>query len=259
VVRVYGEAAVKAGPTGLPAVVGLILIAAASWASVGDGRVPFERIPSPTQERVRDVTDHAVFERTVKGLTFRSREPVYLYFLEHPDVAAAVARAFKVAQYRVEQRSMGAYWGDDARGVKGLLEIVYADARKRVVYAQGTYDTKWLPTIYGRIVLVLEFEHRTNTDGHSYVTNDVTGYLRVDNAFLDVLARLVGPIVVGAVDRKVVRSVGIAAKVSERAYDDPKGFLQVLQESPEIDREHVAALSALLGRPVGSHSGGSAR
>jgi hypothetical protein len=208
---------------------------------------------------VRNVIDHAVFERTVKGLTFRSRESAYLYFLEHPDFAAAVARALKVAQYRVEQRSAVTYWGDDARGVKGLLEIVYADARKRVVYAQGTYDTKWLPRIYGRIVLVLDFAHQTNSDGHTYVTNDVTGYLRVDNAFLDVLARLVGPIVVGAVDRKVARSVGIAAKVSERAYDDPKGFLQVLQESPEIDRDHLAALRALLGQPVGNRSGASAR
>jgi hypothetical protein len=244
---------------GVPAAAGAILLAVSSLASVGNGRVPFERIPSPTRERVRDVTDHAVFERAAKGLTFRSREPVYFYFLEHPDFAATVARAFKVAQYRVEQRSAGTYWGDDARGVTGLLEIVYADARKRVVYAQGTYDTKWLPTIYGRIVLMLEFEHHTNSDGHSYVTNDVTGYLRVDNAFLDALARLVGPIVVGAVDRKVARSVGIAAKVSERAYDDPKGFLQVLQESPEINREHLAAISALLGYPVGSHSGGSAR
>jgi hypothetical protein len=106
---------------------------------------------------------------------------------------------------------------------------------------------------------MLEFAHQTNSDGHTYVTNDVTGYLRVDNAFLDALARLVGPIVVGAVDRKVARSVGIAAKVSERAYDDPKGFLQALQDSPEIDREHLAALSALLHSPAGNHSGGSAR
>lgn len=234
-----------------------MLTAAAVWASVEAGRVPFERMPSPTQERVRDVVEHAVFERTVRGLSFRSHESVFLYLLDHPDFAAAVARTLRVAQYRVEQRSAGTYWGDDARGAKGLLEVVYADARKRVVYAQGTYETKWLPTIYARIVLVLDFEHRIQSDGTSSVTNDVTGYLRVDNAFLDVLARLVGPIVVGAVDRKVARSVGVAAKVSERAYDDPKGFLQVLQENPDIDRGHLAALSVRLRQTVGSHSGGS--
>jgi hypothetical protein len=228
----------------------MLLIAVAALASVGDGRVPLERMPSPAQERVRDVVEHAVFERAVRGLTFRSHESVFLYFLDHPDFAAAVARTMRVAQYRVEQRSASTYWGDDARGAKGLLEVVYADPRKRVVYAQGTYDTNWLPTIHGRIVLMLEFEHHTKGDGHSYVTNDVKGFLRVDNRFLDALARLVGPIVVGAVDRKVARTAGIAAKVSERAYDDPKGFLQTLQESPEIDRGHLAALTGRLERSI---------
>jgi hypothetical protein len=242
--EVCAEAAVtKRGVSVLPAIALLVTVA---WAAVGDGRVPFERIPAPAQARVRDVIDHAVFERAVHGLTFRSREPVFLYFLDHPDFAAAVARAVGVAKYRVEKRSGSTYWGDDTRGAKGILEIVYADSRKRVVHAQGTYDTKWLPTIHGIIVLLLEFEHHTGPNGQSYVTNDLTGYLRVDNAFLDALARVVGPIVVGAVDRKVARSFGIAARVSERAYDDPEGFLQTLQETPDLDPQHVAALAARL-------------
>jgi len=226
---------------------GTALIAAVAWGVVGDGRVPFDRLPPPVQERLRDVVDHAVFERGVRGVTFRSREPMFLYFLEHPDVAAAAARALRVANYQVRPQGDGTYWGDDTRGAKGVFEVVYADPHKRVVHAQGTYDTHWLPTIHARIVLVLDFEHRNGADGHSYVRSDVMGYLRVDNRFLDVLARLVGPIVVGAVDRKVARTAGIAAKVSERAYDDPAGFLEALRKQPEIDRTHLAAVAECLG------------
>jgi len=189
----------------------------------------------------------------VHSLTFRSHEPVFLYFLDHPDFAAAVARALKVAQYRVEPRTDGTYWGDDTRGAKGIFEVVYADPHKRVVHAQGTYDTKWLPTVYARLVLVLDFEHRHEADGQSRVTSDLKGYLRVDNPFLNVLARLVGPIVGSAVDRKVARTFGIAAKVSEQAYDDPEGFLQVLREAADIDPGHLSALAARLGQAAGSH------
>jgi hypothetical protein len=195
----------------------------------------------------------------VRGLTFRSHEPVFHYFLDHPDFAAAVARALQVARYRVEQRPGGAYWGDDARGTKGIFEVVYTDPHKRVLHAQGTHDTKWLPTIRARIVLILDFEHREGDDGRSHVINDLTGYLRVDNPFLDVLARLVGPIVGGAVDRKVARSFGIAAKVSERAYDDPGGFLQALRKAPDVDRRHLAVLAERLGQADGSHREGSAQ
>jgi len=246
------------GRTATACCAGVALIAAVGWASIGDGRVPFERLSPPVQERVRDVTDHAVFEHTVRGLTFRSHESVFLYFLDHPDFAAAVARALGVAHYQVAARPDGTYWGDDARGAQGIIEVVYADPHKRVVHAQGTYDTKWLPTIRARVVLVLEFEHHTAADGRSYVTNDVTGYLRVDNRFLEALARLVGPIVIGAVDRKVARTCGIAAKVSERAYDDPDGFLEDLRKAPEVDRQRLAALAALLDRAGGAEPGASA-
>lgn len=244
--QAHTGAGMVTGRASVIGIAGIALIAAVAWASVGDGNVPFERIPPAVQDRLRDVMDHAVFQRAVQGLTFRSYEPVFLYLLDHPDFAAAVARALGVAQYRVEPRSDGTYWGDDTRGAKGIFEVVYADRGKRVVHAQGTYDTRWLPTIHARIVLVLDFEHRTGPDGESYATNDVKGYLRVDNPFLDVLARLVGPVVVGAVDRKIARSFGFAAKVAEHAYSDPEGFLEALRKNPEVDRQHLAALAARL-------------
>lgn len=234
-------------------VVGLGLCAAVARAAVGDGRVPFDRLPPAQQDRLRDVMDRAVFQRSVQGLSFRSHEPVFLYLVEHPDLATAAARALGVAKYRIESRPDGTYWGDDARGAKGIIEVVYADPYKRVMHAQGTYDTKWLPTIHARIVLILEFEHRNGADGQSRVTNDLTGYLQVDNAFLGALARLVGPIMGTAVDRKVARTFGIAGKVSERAYDDPTGFLQALRNAPDVEPGHLAALAARLSRADADH------
>jgi len=232
---------------------------AAAGAAVGDGRVPFDRIAPPTQERLKDVMDGAAFQRTVQGLTFRSREPVFVYLLDHPVFATAVARALRVAEYRAEQLPDGTYWGDDARGAKGIIDIVYADPRKRVIYARGTYDRKWLPTIHARLVLILEFEHTTGADGQPRATNDLTGYLRVDDPILGALARLVGPLVGGAVDRKVARTFGVAGRVSERAYDDPAGFLQALQGHPDVDRRDLAALAARLAQADGTHARDSDR
>ncbi len=225
--------------------------AAAARATAGDGDIPFDRLPAAQQQRLKDVIDAAAFHRTVRGLTFRSHEPVFRYLVDHPDFAAAAARALGVAKYRLERRPDGTYWGDDARGAKGTVEVVYADPHKRVIRAQGTYEGKWLPTIHARIVLVLDFAHHTDPDGQTRVTNDLTGYLRVDNALVDVLARLVGPIVGSAVDRKVARTFSVAGKVSERAYDDPAGFLRVLRDAPDVDRRDLAALAARMARVDG--------
>jgi len=231
------------------AIVSILLIAALAQGAARDGRIPFERISAPQQARVRDVVEHAVFERGVRDVTFRSREAIFRYFLDHLDFAAAAARALRVANYQVRSRGDGTYWGDDTRGAKGVFETVYADPHKRVVHAQGTYDGRWLPTIHARIVLIVDFEHQHAPDGRSYAKFDVKGYLCVDNRFLDALARLVGPIVVGAVDRKVARTAGVVAKVSERAHDDPAGFLETLRSFPGIAPAHLVAVAALLGHP----------
>lgn len=230
-------------------------VVAPAGAAAGQARVPFDRIPAASQERVRDVVEHAAFRHAVEGLTFRSREPVFLYLLDHPDFGASVARALGLAEYRVDRRSDGTYWLDDARGLTGIFQVVYADAQKRVVHARGVYDSERLPTMHGRVVLILKLEHRQGDDGASRVTNDLAGHLQLDNPILGLLVRLVGPFVRGTVDRKVARTFRVIAEVSERAHDDPGGLLRALRGHPEIERAHLEALAALVSAPAGEPAG----
>ncbi len=231
----------------------LMLLAAATGTAVasaaaGDGRIPYDRIDPAARARVRDVVERATIARTVRGLTFRSREPVFLYLVEHLDFATAVAGALGATTYRLERRPDGTYWGDDLRGARGLVEVVYADPHMRVVYTQGTYDSRWLTTVYARAVLVFEFAHAPGPDGRMRVANTVSGFVRVDNTVLGFLGRLMAPLVGGAVDRKIARAFGTAGKLSERAYDDPDGFLQALQGKPGLDPRHLHALTERLRR-----------
>ena len=158
-------------------------------AAAGDGQIPYDRMDPAARARVRDVAERATIARTVRGLTFRSREPVFLYLVEHLDFATAVAGALRATTYRLERRPDGTYWGDDLRGARGLVEVVYADPHMRVVYTQGTYDSRWFTTVYARAVLVFEFAHAPGPDGRTRVTNTVSGFVRVDNSLLGFLAR----------------------------------------------------------------------
>jgi hypothetical protein len=229
----------------LLALLGTAMAAAAS-AAAGDGPIPYDRIDAAARARVRDVAERATIARTVRGLTFRSREPVFLYLVEHLDFATAVAGALGATTYRLERRPDGTYWGDDLRGARGLVEVVYADPHTRVVYTQGTYDSRWFTTVYARAVLIFEFAHAPGADGRTRVTNTASGFVRVDNPFLGFLARLVAPIVGAAVDRKIARAFGTAGKLSEKAYDDPEGFLRSLQGKPGLDPRHLHALAERL-------------
>ena len=238
--------------SGLSILAGTALVAAVAWGSVGDGRVPFDRLPQPAQERVRDVVDHAVFERTVRDVTFRSRESRVPLF---PGPSGCR-----------RGRGPGAGGGE----LPGPTATRRHLLGRRHARRQGNRRGRVRRPPQARRACPGDIRHQMapdhpcahrpgprfrappGADGHAYATSDVTGYLRVDNRFLDALARLVGPIVVGAVDRKVARTAGIAAKVSERAYDDPAGFLEALRKLPDLDQTHLAAVAARLGNTDGS-------
>ena len=213
-----------------------------SLAAAENGHVPFSRLMSDDRQALEDVVRSPTLSREVKGLKFWSRKEVYKYLLNHPDFAAAVAGAFVLSEYqivkdvKVVRASGDSYWGTDGRGVTGHFRVIYADEKKRVFFLDGTLNKKWLPTIFARSVMVLTFEHKADGDG-SYVENDLYGYLKMDNPVIAFVAKLLQPVMGGAMDQKMRQTLDLARRISEEAYRDPAGFLKKLEQSPELPRQ----------------------
>ena len=201
--------------------------------------IPWERLNLASQRRLREVTEEAIFFRDVLGIAVRSRQPVFDFLIEHPDFAATAGRILGIVKYRIVQEREGVFWGDDAHGATGTFELMYAEPGRRIYLAKGTFVKRFLPTIHGRIVLVMVYEHRTDQTGESGVINDVRGYLRIDNPVLGVLARIAKPVVGPIVDKKVLRTFAAAAKLTEQAYRDPAALYYTLGASREINKSEL--------------------
>src|SRR5262245_5715380 len=93
--------------------------------------VPMDRLDDGARARVDGVLASSLFSHRVTGLRAASREPVFRFLLDHPDFAAGVARALRLGKYRVEARD-GGYWGDDTRGARGMMRVLYADEERRL-------------------------------------------------------------------------------------------------------------------------------
>jgi hypothetical protein len=201
--------------------------------------IPWKRLDVAAQQRLREVTERAIFFRDVLGITVKSRQPVFDFLIEHPDFAATAGRTLGIVKYRIVQERDGVFWGDDAHGATGTFELIYAGPGKRIYLARGTFVKRFLPTIRGRIVLVMVYEHRTDQTGESRVINDVRGYLRIDNPVLGILARIAKPVVGPIVDKKVLRTFAAAAKLAEQAYHDPAALYHTLGANREINKRDL--------------------
>ena len=217
--------------------------------------VPLAGLEGDARGRAEAVLGQSLFAHRVSGLRARSREPVFRFLLDHPDFAAAVARALRLGRYRVTRQEDG-YWGDDARGARGKVRVLYADDSRRLYHLEGTYETRGLPTIQGRMLVMLEFRHEEDPAGGTAVDASVTGHVGVDTPFVGALAQmattLARPAVERAVERKVRRFFGTVARVSRWAYDQPDEVWVALEGHPEVPQD--ATLEAfrqilLAGRP----------
>ena len=208
-------------------------------ALVPGGRlIPWERLDEESFALARDVVGQALVFRQVDGIAFRSRKEVYDYLIQHMDFAADVARMLRVGKYRIRRTSVG-FQADDGHGAHGFLKPLYDDGDRRVFYLQGRYDPPILPSIEGRLVLVLETSYTQAPDGENYAEMRVAGYLRLDSVLAEVIATVAQSFSEEMVRKKVTRFFRDVARVSRRAYDDPEGLLEELDRHPEFEAERV--------------------
>ena len=143
--------------------------------------IPLARLDDEARGRAEAVLEGSLFSHRVTGLRSRSREPVFTFLLDHPDFAAAVARALRLGKYQVERRNDG-FWGDDTRGARGLMRVLYADQGRRLIHLDGMYETRGLPAIQGRMLLLIEFQHEDDPAGGTRVEASITGHMRLRHA-----------------------------------------------------------------------------
>ncbi len=222
-----------------PAVTGEISLAP------GARLIPWERLDEEAFALARDVVSQALVFRQVDGIAFRSRKEVFDFLIQHPDFAADLARALREGKYRVRRTAAG-FEAADGRGAHGFLKPLYADGERRVFYLEGRYDPPVLPSIAGRLVLVLDTTHTTAPDGEDYAEMRIAGYLRLDSVLAEVIIAVARSFSEELVRRKVARFFRHVARVSRRAYDDPEGLAEELARHPDLATDRVAEFRRLL-------------
>jgi hypothetical protein len=206
--------------------------------------IPLDRLDEAARPRAEAVLGSTLFAQRVTGLRCRSREEIFRFLVDHPDFATAVARALRLAEYRVTALDEG-YWGDDARGARGLIRLLHADEGRRLFHLQGEYDARDLPTIHGQMLVLLEFRHEPDPAGGTVAEVSLTGHLRLDTPVVGALAAVVvalgRPAVERAVERKVRRFFRTVERVSRWAYDQPEQLDAALERHPEVPQDGTLA------------------
>ena len=225
-----------------------ILLVAALLLTATTGALPVA--PSPVENQVREIRERPTLAHTVSGIRVKSGLPLYEFLLANPDITAALARALGAATYQVSPDGENGFRGQDSKGAQGHFMLVEQGEGRRVFFARGTYKKPLLPTIAGRLVLVLEY--RTDGAGEAGVENRVQGFVRIDTAIVGTLAKIARPLVKRSLDKKVHYLFQKIDRLLDAALANPSEAIRRLQENGTNPSQDLETLRRLLEAEVAS-------
>ncbi len=228
--------------------VALVALAVASLgvaAAAPPLAAPIQSLPESQRRHVEAITGAADVSTRVEARAFVARPEVFEFLLDHPELAAHLARALRVARYRIWRTSEGLAL-DDGWGARGHFRVVHAGEGARVMLARGQYDHAWLPPIRGQAVAMIEYRLEPAEGGRRLVRPIVSGYVRLDSRFLAGLLKVASAAAQRKADLEAHRLAKVFAKVSRELEEDPAGALDLLRRNPDVPREELEAFARLL-------------
>jgi hypothetical protein len=205
-------------------------------------------LPAAERERLEAIVRGSFASTHVEQPPYVARAEIWEYLLDHPEFATHVTRALKVARYRI-WREGSDLWLDDGWGVRGQFAVVHAEPGKRVLWARGRFDQKFLPEIRGQGAGTLEYSFQPAADGQTMVATAVSGYLQVDNRALNALGRLAAPFVQAKADREAGLLLRTFARVMRAIEEDPASVYQRVSERADVPRPELEQFRRLLRLP----------
>lgn len=206
------------------------------------------RIAPEERGRLQAVTEHASVVGRVRGEAFELPREIFEYLLDHPEFGTHVMRAARAGRYRVWREADG-LWVEDGRGAVGRFTVVHVAAGARVVYLSGRYEGRFLPAIHGRAVGVLQYAAPPLADGKHRITPVLTGFVKIDNAVVDFVSRLLSGIAAAAAEKLARRIVADFARTARALESDPAGIDEALGRRPEVPQRELAEFRRLLRLP----------
>lgn len=207
---------------------------------------PVERIEETWRCRLQPIIANYTTANTVGPVNIQLSESLYRYLLDRPPTAAALINRLDLGLYRAETRGVSRVWGDDGEGTSGLVHLVYQDADSRVYFLEGTHESRLLPHVTGKAVVLVRMRSRASAGRSEAVETTLVSYTRLDNRVLSGLISLLRPLVGGLVTRKLMKGVDTINRLGDVMRREPQRVLFEAADPPALPDEDVAFLRRAL-------------
>ena len=207
---------------------------------------PIEKIDPDWACRLHAIIDNYTTTSKVGPLRTDFPESLYRQLLDRPPLVGDLINRMDLGLYKSEARGPGRFWGHDGEGTGGIVQLVYQDLTSRVYYLEGSHDSRFLPNIAGKAVVLLKMDPMKDADGKEAVNSTMVSYTKLDNRILSGLVSMLQPLIRGTVSRKLSKGVETVNRLSLLMRQHPDRVLFKVMEPPPLSDDDVTFVKEAL-------------
>ena len=212
---------------------------------------PLDQVAVAWTCRLEPIVTHYTTANKVGPQRTPLPQPVFLYLLDHPVMAAMLVNRLDLGLYKAEQRGQGEFWATDGEGTEGIAHPLFRDPQTRIYYVEGSHDGRFLPRVSGKAVVLLRLRPVVDHRGIESIDGTMVTYLRLDNRFLSGMLSLLRPLIGNVVNRQLLKAFDAARRLGGAMREHPEQVLFEATDPPGLPDEEVAFLKTAL---VGLHN-----
>lgn len=196
---------------------------------------------------LQPIIDNYTTVTTVGPVRAALSESMYHYLLDHPPVATLLIDRLELGLYKSAERGSDRFWGSDGEGTQGIVQLVYKDRTSRLYYLEGSHNSRLLPDVTGKAVVLLRMNPVKESNGAEAMDSTVVSYTKLDNRVLSGLVSLLRPMIGGVVTGKLRKGAETVNRLGLVMRYHPERVLSQAMDPPALSDRDVDFLKQSLG------------
>ncbi len=191
-------------------------------------------VPPQFHEQVQELLDHPTFVRCPKPQAIPISEEFFELLLKDWDLASRLAKELGIKGYEIQKREEGWRVLLSRQTFVEVTPLLHEKGRS-LFLARGEHHGTMIRNLILRSVFWVEY-NGYGEEGDVGATRQVvvptlTAYIKIDQSFLALLAKVSLPFIGGKIDKKLSSILQDIEKASQKIHEDPLVAREAIQRS----------------------------
>jgi len=215
--------------------------------------MPMDKLDPVAKAKVGSVLSNVAGFRRMPIRVVGCDPDLYFFLARHPDVVVNIWEVLGVGKMTLRQIGPNTYHLVDPAGMQARVEYLYHSHDRTVLYAEGVYEGPLsLTEVRARCLMLLSSGYVHETNGRYYVTSRLDTFISLERPSLNLLARLLSPLVGTTADTNFTQTIAFFASLSRTAELNNAGVQRLASKlekvHPDVRKRFAELAEAIAAR-----------